>query len=518
MTALSRIFVAALAVGVAGCSQVNRFDDPLASPYARGPNQTTGALAPAQPAPMRPAPQARIEAQPLPQMASPLPPPPPPPGGPNYYNPRASETYTPRAAETYEPREPETYTPRAAETHAPRSPETYTPPRAPETTGTASAPGPRTAMHESWHAGHAIRVTVNPGDTVDGIARRYGASASAIMRANHITAPASIRPGQQLIVPTHSAAVSRAVPATRVAMPAPPPPPPPPPPSAHAQPSPHAQPSARPRPAPEAHPTAVSEAVAPGENVHVVKSGETLSSIAHRLHKSRVAIARANNIGPDAKLSINQQIVIPGTKTAAIAKPGPAPKPVVEAQVAPRASAAAGSRTAVTGSVSPPAPSPAPNPKAASAGQTESAHVVAPSNETTQTAAAASSSEPKLRWPVHGRIVCGFGCKANGQQNDGINVAVPEGTPIKAADDGVVAYAGNELKGYGNLVLVRHSNGFVTAYANASQLEVKRGDQIKRGQEIGRSGQTGSASSPQLHFEVRKGSTPVDPTQYLSGI
>jgi len=94
---------------------------------------------------------------------------------------------------------------------------------------------------------------------------------------------------------------------------------------------------------------------------------------------------------------------------------------------------------------------------------------------------------------------------------------VPEGTPIKAADDGVVAYAGNELKGYGNLVLIRHSDGYVSAYANASQLLVKRGERVRRGQVIARAGQTGNVSSPQLHFEIRKGSTPVDPRKYLSG-
>jgi len=124
---------------------------------------------------------------------------------------------------------------------------------------------------------------------------------------------------------------------------------------------------------------------------------------------------------------------------------------------------------------------------------------------------------PSFRWPVRGRVIAGFGQKVNGAANDGINLAVPEGTSVKAAEDGVVAYAGNELKGYGNLVLVRHSNGFVTAYAHASDIAVKRGDQVKRGQIIAKAGQTGSASSPQLHFEIRKGSTPVDPTQYLTG-
>ena len=128
-----------------------------------------------------------------------------------------------------------------------------------------------------------------------------------------------------------------------------------------------------------------------------------------------------------------------------------------------------------------------------------------------------STLEDPTRWPVKGRIIAGFGPRPNGGQNDGINLAVPAGTPIKAADDGVVAYAGNELKGYGNLVLIRHANGYVSAYANASELLVKRGDTIKRGQVIAHAGQTGNVTSPQLHFEIRKGSTPVDPTKYLGG-
>ena len=102
--------------------------------------------------------------------------------------------------------------------------------------------------------------------------------------------------------------------------------------------------------------------------------------------------------------------------------------------------------------------------------------------------------------------------------NDGINISVPEGTQVKAAESGVVAYAGSELKGYGNLVLIRHPNGFVTAYAHNGDITVKRGDQVTRGQTIAKSGQSGNVSSPQLHFELRKGSTPVDPTNYLAGL
>ncbi|MGA2495873.1 MAG: peptidoglycan DD-metalloendopeptidase family protein, partial [Roseiarcus sp.] len=131
----------------------------------------------------------------------------------------------------------------------------------------------------------------------------------------------------------------------------------------------------------------------------------------------------------------------------------------------------------------------------------------------TSAEADAAGVAPEFRWPARGRIIEAF--KAGG--NDGINIAVPEGTSVRAAESGVVAYAGDELKGYGNLVLIRHPNGFVTAYANNGELDVKRGETVKRGQIIAKSGQTGNVNSPQLHFELRKGSTPVDPTSYLAG-
>jgi murein DD-endopeptidase MepM/ murein hydrolase activator NlpD len=127
---------------------------------------------------------------------------------------------------------------------------------------------------------------------------------------------------------------------------------------------------------------------------------------------------------------------------------------------------------------------------------------------------AVEASIPEFRWPARGRVIQSFKIGAN----DGINIALPEGTSVKAADAGVVAYAGNGLKGYGNLVLIRHPNGFVTAYANNGELDVKRGETVKRGQVIAKSGQTGNVATPQLHFEVRKGAKPVDPIQYLAGL
>jgi len=146
------------------------------------------------------------------------------------------------------------------------------------------------------------------------------------------------------------------------------------------------------------------------------------------------------------------------------------------------------------------APAPAPQPEAAKA----------PVQEPEQTASLPAGN---FRWPARGRVIAGFG--ANGG-NEGINIAVPEGTPVKAAEAGTVTYAGSEVKGYGNLVLIRHDNGFVTAYAHNSSLNVKRGEQVKRGQVIATAGQTGNVTSPQLHFEIRKGATPVDPIKHLA--
>jgi murein DD-endopeptidase MepM/ murein hydrolase activator NlpD len=118
--------------------------------------------------------------------------------------------------------------------------------------------------------------------------------------------------------------------------------------------------------------------------------------------------------------------------------------------------------------------------------------------------------------PVRGPIIMGFGRTDNGRQNEGIDYAVPEGTDIHAAEDGVVIYAGDDSKGYGNLLLVRHVNGFVTSYAHASELLVKTGDSVVRGQIIAKAGRTGNIPTPRLHFEIRKETVPVDPMRYLS--
>jgi murein DD-endopeptidase MepM/ murein hydrolase activator NlpD len=334
----------------------------------------------------------------------------------------------------------------------------YAPPARPiEATG--SVPHSVAAVHPT----HGTTIIVGTSDTLEILARRYNVTPAAILQANGYKGPRVLSPGQQLIIPRPSAvaaAPAMAVPASR--------------------------------------PLAVA-AAAP--SVHVVNHGDTLMGIARRNHISAAELARANGLAPGAKLRIGMKLNVPVKDSAA----APIAQPAV-AQAAP-VSVAPVTKVATV------AADPHQKARLAQATAVEEAAAA----ETPVKAAEATGALPTFRWPVRGKVITSYGAKTNGKANDGINLAVPEGTPVKAAEDGVVAYSGNELKGYGNLVLIRHSNGYVTAYAHASELLVKRGDTIKRGQVIAKSGQSGEVASPQLHFEIRKGSTPVDPLQFLNG-
>jgi murein DD-endopeptidase MepM/ murein hydrolase activator NlpD len=343
----------------------------------------------------------------------------------------------------------------------------YSPPASPriETTGSI-APRSVAATHAPVQG---TTIIVGTSDTLETLSRRYNVSSAAILQANGYKGPRVLSPGQQLIIP-HPAAVAAAAPALT---------------------------------APVSKPVAVASVAPP--SVHVVNNGDTLLSIARRNHVPVAELAKANGIEPSAKLKLGTKLTVPGARTAAVA-PVVQPAAVAAAQPAAPVAAPATKLAAAT---------PDPQQKARLAQAAPTAEETAAENPVK--AADATGALPTFRWPVRGKVITSYGAKTNGKANDGINLAVPEGTPVKAAEDGVVAYSGNELKGYGNLVLVRHSNGYVTAYAHASELLVKRGDTIKRGQIIAKSGQSGEVSSPQLHFEIRKGSSPVDPLQFLNG-
>jgi murein DD-endopeptidase MepM/ murein hydrolase activator NlpD len=335
----------------------------------------------------------------------------------------------------------------------------YTPPPPRPIEATGSVPHSVAAAHPP---AQSTTIIVGTSDTLEILARRYNVTPAAILQANGYKGPRVLSPGQQLIIPRSGAAV--AAPAMS---------------------------------APATRPVA---AAAAAPLVHVVNHGDTLAGIARRNHISTGELARANGLDPSAKIRLGMKLTVP-VKSAATIAPAAAQPAVAQA-----------------------APAPATRMAAVPAGPQQKARLAqatsvedAPAAEAPVKASEATGALPTFRWPVRGKVITTYGAKTNGKVNDGINLAVPEGTPVKAAEDGVVAYSGNELKGYGNLILIRHSNGYVTAYAHASELLVKRGDTIKRGQVIAKSGQSGEVGSPQLHFEIRKGPTPVDPLQFLNG-
>lgn len=120
-----------------------------------------------------------------------------------------------------------------------------------------------------------------------------------------------------------------------------------------------------------------------------------------------------------------------------------------------------------------------------------------------------------FRWPTNGQIISRFGPKTNGMSNDGVNIAAKEGSPIWAAADGEVAYVGSDLEGYGNLLIVRHADGWMTSYAHAREFLLKQGDEVVQGDVLGYVGNTGSVKTPQLHFSMREGKIPIDPESVL---
>jgi len=329
-----------------------------------------------------------------------------------------------------------------------------------ETTGSA---GPR-SVAATHGPGQGTTIIVGTSDTLETLAHRYNVKPAAILQANGYKGPRTLSPGQQLIIPFQTPST---IAAPAISAP-------------------------------------LGKPVVASSSVHVVNPGDTLLSIAHRNHISLSELAKANHIDPSTKIKLGMKLTVPASKSAAIAPAGP--PEVAAAQPA--------------GGLTPPESKMA----AVSGGPQQSVRLAQATTKIDEASAEApvkaaetTGGLPTFRWPVRGKVITSYGAKTNGKANDGINLAVPEGTPVKAAEDGVVAYSGNELKGYGNLVLVRHSNGYVTAYAHASELLVKRGDTIKRGQIIAKSGQSGEVGSPQLHFEIRKGSSPVDPLQFLNG-
>ncbi len=209
----------------------------------------------------------------------------------------------------------------------------------------------------------------------------------------------------------------------------------------------------------------------PDAKYHIVKKGDTLYSISKRYNVDMNSLSKANDIDAPYSLRIGQKLLLPGS---VVSKP-------------------------------------------------TATHYVSNSSykKSSSTQKSVSYSTPvkkrnsKFMWPVKGTVISKFGPIAKGRNNDGINIKAPLGTAVKAADAGTVAYAGNELKGFGNLILIKHSGGWMTAYAHNDRLLVKKGQKVRKGEKISTVGSTGGVSTPQLHFEIRAGKKAVNPLSYL---
>jgi murein DD-endopeptidase MepM/ murein hydrolase activator NlpD len=232
---------------------------------------------------------------------------------------------------------------------------------------------------------------------------------------------------------------------------------------------------------------------------YTVKAGDSLNRIAKANGVSVEELRKANGL-TTAAIRIGQTLKVPGADTSA-------PDQVVTASVPGKTvDAKAETKLAKTEEAKPAQYTP---PVAK-----ESVTEVASKDDGSE-ASPKGTGISKYRWPVRGQVIAGYGANVEGNRNDGINISVPEGTPIKAAENGVVIYSGSSLKELGNAVLVRHDDGTVTVYGNASELKVQRGQKIQRGQTLAASGMSGTATQPQVHFEVRKNASAVNPATFL---
>lgn len=303
--------------------------------------------------------------------------------------------------------------------------------------------------------------------------------------------------------------------------------------------------SQQPPPAWEAKPV-TAEADEVEDSTYLVQPGDTLSRVVSKTRVGTDALARANDLKPPYVLRPKQKLKIPGGRYHLVRKGQagiaiaraygvdwsriaalnhleepyslragerlllPSSKEVAKMTLEQRAAAfRIDIDDLVTGS------EPALAPKAKPAAPTKTAaKPVPPTVAVAQPSLEPSAAPGRFIWPVTGRILRAFGPQPNGARNDGINIATERGTPIQAAADGVVAYAGT-LPGFGQLVLIRHGGGWLTAYGHADALLVTRGQAVTRGQTIARAGASGSADQPQVHFEIRDGRKPVNPIDRL---
>ena len=299
-----------------------------------------------------------------------------------------------------------------------------------------SGSGPARVIDRSYQNSPSTRADagnhlIQSGETVYGIAQRYGISTRALIDWNSLRPPYRLNPGDQLRLPQSQG--------------------------------------------------------------YVVQRGDSVYKISRRFGLDMTTLVRANNMREPYTIHVGQRLKLPANASPVAQTASTLSSPPVRSSALPPVSSSSTSSAArPTAKPAPPRPVVTvakPPPRAGSG----------------------------FIWPVDGRVLSSFGAKPNGLHNDGVNIAAPRGAAIRAADNGVVAYAGKEIRGFGNLLLIKHADGLITAYAHSDTILVARGDTVTRGQVIGKVGTTGGVDSPQLHFEVRKGTRAVDPGKYLPG-
>jgi len=372
------------------------------------------------------------------------------------------------------------------------------------TTGTVAAAAVAEDNVKGWSRAGGTQVTVKDGETVYNLSKRFGVPADILMRVNGLSGENALKTGQKVVIPTYVYTAKAGVSAPDND-----------PKTAEAKSSRGVKPAEGPQPlqtpdgkaavlpqSPKVRESdqAAAEAVTPktdkaatGKGSYVVASGDSLSKIARKTGVSVAALKEANGL-KDGNIRIGQELKLtPGASVAAAETKKPANV----------------DSTAKTASI--PAAESKPEAKAVAEAPKKA---IEQAEQESDDAAPNATGIGKMRWPVRGKVVENYG-RNGGAKNDGIDISVPKGTPVKAAENGVVIYAGDGLKEFGNTVLVRHENGLVTVYGHASELKVQRGQKVKRGDEIAVSGMSGNANAPKLHFEVRKNSAPVDPKGFL---
>ncbi len=340
---------------------------------------------------------------------------------------------------------------------------------------------------QGWTTIGGTAITLGEGETLYNISKRYGVPVTELKKANKISNVDQVHAGQRIIVPTYVYSVTAPVsapdnnPLTRASR-------------ASKGMIGEIEPNKAnvPTKSPSGHKPGSAAVKLPGNVGSAIKysvvKGDTLGAIAGK-HGIRVSdLIRVNGL-QNSNIRVGQILNIPGNQKIQVSG-----KTDKQQQVAVLKSTK--SDQIVTGST------PRPYVKPVKTGEIDEK-------------APARTGIKTFRWPATGRVMSKFGERRHGDRNEGIDISVPVGTSVKAAENGLVIYSDSELQEYGNLLLIRHDGGWVSAYAHNKLLKVKRGEKVRRGQIIAKSGRTGSAERPMIHFELRKDSNPVNPEKYL---